>query len=213
MHSSYEVSMDELVNNAIDLFEELVETLEAIETVEDAEESYNALYELSSTLRQIEGDDSEYRDEFRKRMLASDYAVSLAQRAEAVLDGFDGRSEMRIVFEAIEPLDAEKATSAVQITPEQQDALIEFRVLLEQSITLFSKLKTPDDVDRYADEIRSLAKKEQEVRGALPGSQGERLIESHPELVKLLEKLGAEQMRIFEDPELSAKISTLFGGK
>ena len=209
---SYATEMDVVVNKAIDILAELVKTLEAIETPEDAENSYSTLNGYARALRELEGNDPALREQFQEQILSSDYAVSLAQRIEAVLDSFDEGSEMGIVFQALEPLDGDRA-SVQEITPEQMKALENFRVLLEQSITLFGKLKTTNDVDKYADEIRSLAEKEREVRAALPGSQGEMLIESNRELVKLLEQLGGEQMRIFEDPELSAKIGKLFGGE
>ena len=212
VNRSSHIQMQATIERAVDLFEELVETLESIETIEDAEQARERLGELARGLRSIEGNDAGFTDLFREHMANNDYAVSLSQRFEAVIDSFGEDSEMRVVLEALGPLYSREGRTKT-LTPDEQKALADYQTLIEQSIVLLAKLKTPDDVDRYADEIRELGRLEAKVNQALPGPDSEAIIESDPELVKLLQKLGAEQMRIMDNPEMGARLSKVFSGE
>ena len=153
-------------------------------------------------------------EKFWDHMGRREEALDLSERFNSVLGAFEEDPRMKIVFDALDPLIEQSGSDGVaDSSPSEQEALAQYRLLLEQSIALFTKLQTPDDVDLYAHEIRSLGKKEAEISSILPGSQGERLIESDPELVRLLEKLGAEQMRIFENQEMSTRITKIFSGE
>lgn len=205
----FQVDIEVAVEKATNVFEELVQTLEGIETYRDAQNTFDDVRALAAQLRQIESSDDYFRDELRERMAESDYAVSLARRFDEVLARFEEDSRMGIVFDALDVL-IEEDTSAAMPDQEQEAALAEYGEMLERTIDLFSKLKTPDDVDRYAADLRSLAQKEMELREKLPGSVGEELIESDPELVELLQRLGEQQMRLMNNAEIAQRMSKLF---
>lgn len=93
---------------------------------------------------------------------------------------------------------------------EERKALSDYETMIQWATELFSAIQTPDDIREKRDDLLSLAKREARIRMDLPGERGERLIEDVPELVRLLQKLGAEQMRIMSDPKLAEPMQTIF---
>lgn len=195
----------------MDIYEELVVALEAVETAEDGVRSYDTLHGLALRLKGKEEEFRGIRAELQSMTESDPRARDLSDRLDAVFMRFLGDTEMESVFSALEPLAADTPADAGP-TPEELEALEEYRVALAQTVELFRKIRATDDIERFADELRRLPAMDREFNERLKGEHGERLIESDPHLVRLLEQMGAEQMRIEDNPELRAALEIFFRG-
>lgn len=195
------------------LYEGIVLALEAIKTPQDAARSHDTLRALAVQFKELEKKHSDLRSEFQLMAETSVRARALAQRLDAVFEGVLSDPDMERVFDALEPLASESNSSHIAPTPEEAQALEEYRVALEKVVEVLRRIKTLEDLKTFAEDVRALRELDRRFNERLPGERGELLVESDHRLELLLMQMGAEQMRIAENPELQARLSELLEGE